>query len=252
MDNMIHKTLSLLGLGPKEAKFYETSLRIGPASVNEVAKEARLQRSTAYLIADELVKKGFIEEDLKSYNKKVYAIDPSKLLQMLSAKQRSLRRQEIELEELLPTLQAQYSDSETRPKVKVFEGNQGLLQIWKDILSTKSEVLVWTNQQTDTIVFGPQKHINFIQERIKKGIKARVLAVDNPEGRSLKESDSSSLRQTKLLKDNTQFTAETYIYDNKVAILDYNKDIIGVIIESLPITASHKAVFEMVWKQLED
>lgn len=247
MDKVILDSLKILGLSSKEIKFLETSLKLGPATINQVAKVSRLQRSTAYLIAEELIKTGFLEEDLKSYKKKVYAIEPKKLLQIIANKQRQLRRQELELEENLPALEAFYSKSQIRPKVKVYEGNQGLLAVWKDILSTKNEILVWTNQQTDKLVFGPTKHINFIEERVKKGIPARVLAVGNLEGRKLKDIDSQNLRQTRILPAKTNFSAESYIYDNKIAILDYKKDIIGIIIESEPIAKSYKEKFELVW-----
>lgn len=247
MDN-IKKSLILLGLTTKEIKFFEASFKLGPATINDVAKAAKLQRSTAYLLAQELIAKGFLDEDLKDYKKLICAIDPQKLIKMVASRQRILRRQELELEDELPNLQALYQASDFRPKVKVYEGNSGLLRVWHDILSTKNEILVWTNQQTDSIVFGPEKHFNFISERVKKQIPARVLALDNKEGRELKSLDKENLRQTKILPKDVLFTAETYVYDNKIAILDYNKDIIGVIIESEPITNSYRAIFEMNWK----
>ncbi|MCL5090854.1 MAG: hypothetical protein M1514_02470 [Patescibacteria group bacterium] len=250
MDNIINKTLAALGLEPKEIKFYQTCFKLGSATINEVAKESHLQRSTAYLVAQQLLQKGFLEEDLKSYKKKITALEPTKILQMLSARQRTLKRQELELEENLPLLQAEYQASEIRPKVKVFEGKQGLVSVWKDILSTKGEILLWTNQQTENKVFDKQAHDKFIQERISKRIKIRVLAVNNPQAKELQKLDHLALRETKLLPPNTEFSAETYIYDNKVAILDYNKDIMGIIIESLPISAYHKAIFEMNWDHI--
>lgn len=246
MDTIIQKTLASLGLNAKEIKFYETCFRMGASSINEVAKQSRLQRSTAYLISQELIKKGFLQEDLKQYKKKVFALSPAKLLQMLSSKQRVLRRQELELQEALPTLQSQYQSSEIRPKVRVFEGKMGLLQIWNDILSTEGEILCWTNQETENLGLGLLND-KFIQERIKKGIRIRVFAVNNPRGEQLKNKDEQSFRVTKILPKETLFTTETYIYDNKVAVLDYTKDIIGTIIESLPISTSQRSIFELTW-----
>lgn len=262
MEKSLQQALLLLGLGPKEIRFFIACFQMGPSSVNEVAKSAKIERSTAYLISQDLISKGFIKGDFKTYGKKVFTIEPKDLLRMVAGKQRMLRRHELELEEQLPRLQSLYQASEIIPKVKVYEGNSGLLSVWKDILSTQGEILVWTNQETDRLVFGPQKHINFIEERVKKGIHARVLAVDNPEGQELKKLDLANLRQTKLLPKGTDFSAETYIYDNKIAMLDYKlslksllrsdfkKDIFGIIIESEPIAKSHKSIFEMIWKIL--
>ena len=65
---------------------------------------------------------------------------------------------ELDLEENLPQLQSQFQSSDIRPKVKVYEGNTGLLQIWQDILSDQGEILLWTNQQTENQVFGDKNH----------------------------------------------------------------------------------------------
>lgn len=251
MEKIIQNALLLLGLNAKEIKFFLTSFKLGPASVSDIVKIARLERSTAYLIYQNLIKKGFIEDDLKEYGKKVITIEPQKILRIVASKQRQLRRQELELEESLPELQSIYQASEIRPKVRVFESNNGLLSVWEDILSIQQELLLWTNQETETLFFNQEQHDKFIKIRIQKKIPIRVLALNNQKGRKLKVKDNESLRNTKLLPNGIDFSAETYIYGNKVAILDYKKDIIGIIIESEPIVKAQRAIFEMNWKLLE-
>lgn len=247
MEKLLQDVLINLGLSQKERRFFIACFKIGPASVPEIAKYARLERSTAYLIAKILIDQDLIEEDLKTYGKKLIAAEPKKLLRILSAKQRTIQRKEIELEEHLPDIESLYQASDIRPKVKVFEGNKGLLSVWKDILEKKQEILLWTNQQTETAFFNSYLHEKFIQERKRKEITIRVLAINNKEGKLLVNSDNQDLRKTKLLPKNINFSAETYIYGDKVAILDYKKDIIGVIIESKPIANTQKEIFELCW-----
>jgi sugar-specific transcriptional regulator TrmB len=247
MDRLIRDTLNLLGLSSKEISFFEASFKLGPSTVNEIAKRARLERSTAYLISKSLVDKGLIQEDLKTYGQKLAAVEPRKLLTMLSARSRSIQRKEMELEENLPSLQSLYTSSDFRPNARVFQGTNGLLTVWKDILEVKQEILIWTNQQTESLFFHGTKHDQFIKERIKKGITARTLTVNNEAGRLLLHTDEVSLRQTKLLPESVDFSAETYIYGNKVAVLDYDKEIIGIVIESKSIAQAQKAIFELAW-----
>lgn len=247
MEKLIKDSLHELGLSDKEVRFFTACFELGSGSINTIAKKARLERSTAYLIAQDLIGKGFIREDFKQYRKTLIAIDPRTLLRMLAAKQRTVHRQELELEEKLPELEALYKTSEIRPHVKVFQGKQALLSIWEDVLSTKNEILLWTNQATESAFFTKEFHEKFIAERIKKGIPVRALAVNNNPGKALHEKDEQSLRHSKLLPIQTSFSAETYIYDHKIAMLDYKKDIIGIIIESEPIAATQRAIFEMTW-----
>lgn len=250
MEKLLQNTLILLGLTSKEIKFFITCFTIGPTTINEIKKAARLERSTAYLIAEDLLKRGLIEEDFKNYKKTLRTIEPKDLLRLVSARQRVLGRQEIELKDHLGELNSLYQASEVRPKVRVFQGNKGLMSVQEDILSSRTEILLWTNQKTEHQFFTDLYHENFIANRIKRNIPIKVLAVNNKQGKQLQRQDVVSLRETKLLPESTVFSPETYVYDNKVAILDYNKDIIGIIIESEPIAASQKAVFNLQWSQL--
>jgi HTH-type transcriptional regulator, sugar sensing transcriptional regulator len=250
MDKVIKDVLSDLGLNEKEIRFFLTNYQTGPTTINDVAKTARLERSTAYLIAQNLLDRGLLIEDYKRYKKTIITLEPKTLLRMLLAKHRQIGRHEQALQENLPELQAIHQASAIRPKVRTYEGTKGLLSVWKDILAESQEVLLWTNQETEDNVFSEKSHALFIQERIKKKIPMRVLAVNNKKGKLLIKNDMQQLRLTKLLPKNVFFSAETYIYGNKVATLDYNRDIIGVIIESDQIVQSHRAVFELTWKNL--
>ncbi|MEK9201327.1 MAG: helix-turn-helix domain-containing protein [Patescibacteria group bacterium] len=250
MDRYLSKTLVLLGCSTPEIRFFLALFDLSLGTIPEIATTAKIRRSTAYTIAKSLQDKELIFEDHTGYAKKFHPIDPSRLLQLLATKQRQIRKQELELEENLPTLLSKYQSSQTRPKVKVFEGNTGLMRVWKDILSTQNEILLWTNQHTENQLFTSINHDRFITERLSKKIPIKVLAVDNPEGRSLLPLDSKSGRKTKILPKQTTFTTEMYIYDQKIAVLDYDKDIIGVIIESKPFSTTQKTIFELTWSTI--
>lgn len=247
MEKLLRETLLLLNLEPKEIKFFESSFFLGPATIQEITKHAKLERSTSYLIAKQLIEKGLIEEDFKQYRKTLSTISPAKLLALLKARTRRLGKQELALEEKLPELLAISNSSPNIPKVKVYTGNSGLLSVWQDILSIKQELLLWTNQETEHTFFTPENHQKFIYDRISKQITMKVLAVNNQKGEALLKTDIQSLRQTKLLPKETNFSAETYIYGNKVAIIDYNKDIFAICIENEQIAYSQHAIFMLHW-----
>lgn len=251
MDKTLTACLSLLGCNEKHIRFYRANLELGAATLVEIAKKARLRRSTAYVIAAEIVTMGLVSEDHKTYKKLFTAIEPDLLLQKLQAKHRRIGRNAIAFKEVLPELRAAHQTTTTRPRVRTFEGRGGLVAVWKDILSKQHEILLWTNQQTEGHVFGKETHEQFIRERLAKEIPIRVLAINNEEGELLVARDTSSMRHTKLLPKETFFTSETYIYGNKVAVLDIGKDIFGVITENEHIALSQRAVFELAWTQTQ-
>ena len=239
-----------LGCTAKQIKFYMSCLELGNESINVIAKHAGLQRSTAYLVAEELLEKGLILEDHKSYKKSLTAIEPDVLLRKLEAKNRQIGRQTIDFKEQLPELRALHHATAIRPKVRTYQGVVGLSNILRDILSSKDELLLWTNQASEQQFFDSETHRLFIQERINKQIPIRVLAVNNESGQALLASDETNLRSTKLLPTDALFTSETYIYGNKIATIDVSKDIFGIITENEQIAGSQRAIFELTWSRL--
>ena len=249
METYLTNSLRQLGCSPKEVRFFIANYLLGPASLAAIAQKARLQRSTTYLLADELTQKRLISHDHREYSKLYVAVSPETLMRMLDAKQRSIARTSLALKDNLDELQAAYMASEILPKVTLHQGAAGLSAVLRDILGASGEVLLWTNQATEQEVFEPRLHNDFIEERTKKNIPIRVLAVGNQAGEALLSNDLDTLRTTRLLPSDVHFTAETYLYDNKVVTLDFNTDIVGVIIRNPSIYEAQKAIFELQWQQ---
>ena len=251
MENHLKDALDQLGCTAKEIKLYLASYKTGPALITTLAKKARLQRSTAYVIANQLIEKQLISEDLRQYNKMFTATPPETVIRMLEAKKRRIGRSSITLKDHLQELEDLYKTSDILPKVKTYQGPSGMLNAWNDTLTAKSEILLWTNQATEKQLFASRQHQQFVADRVLKNISIRVLAVNNPEAKKFIPSDENLLRQTRLLPNTTTFSAETYLYDNKVVILDYNTDIITIIIENKLVFEAQKAMFELAWSSLK-
>lgn len=248
MDRILRNSLLALGCDDKQIRLFVAYYIHGTAPLSEVVTQARLPRATGYVVAKELVDKGLLIEDHKAYGKSFTAIPPEALAQMVAAKQRSIGRQHIAISENIGELQTLYSANEVQPKVKTYQGANGLLTVWRDILTAQSNLLLWTDQSAEENIFTPLQHQQFIKERVARSIYIRVLAVANHSGMGLTTDDHSLLRETRLLPTEISFSAETYIYDNKVAILDYNQDIMGVLIESKQIALAQRAMFESAWQ----
>lgn len=251
MEKILRGALAALGCEDKEIRLFLACYTRGASTLGDLAQSARLQRSTAYLIIKSLLEKGLVTEDHKAYGKSFTAIEPAALQRLVASRQRQIGRQSLAIEEHMDELQALHHTSEIRPRVRTYQGIHGLVSVWRDILTAKGEILLWTNQETESKLFSPDYHQQFIAERYRGGIPARVLAVDNLAGRELLLSDGGALRTTRILPAAISFSAETYVYDHKVAVLDYNQDIIGVITESQQIAAAQRAIFETAWLSLD-
>lgn len=248
MESKIIQSLQHLGCSDKERGFFLACFKLGPSSIADITKKARLQRSTAYLLADQLTEKGLLTEDHRTYNKLYTAASPYTLVRLLEAKKRKLGRLSTDMQDNIATLESLYNTPESLPVVTTYHGASGLVSIWKDILGSSGEILLWTNQATEPRLFESSQHQQFIAERLRKNLFIRVLAVDNPEGRVLLPRDHELMRQTRLLPPETIFSAETYLYSDKVAILDYRSGLFGLIITSRFIHEAQRSLFEMAWE----
>src|SRR3989344_453122 len=116
------RELQDLGLAEKEAKVYLAALEIGRATADQLAKQAKIVRPTAYVQIKSLMEKGLMstyEEGKKTY----FAPEsPEALRRVLDKQKESIRTQEDELKRLLPELSRLFEGAGERPVVRFFEG----------------------------------------------------------------------------------------------------------------------------------
>lgn len=248
MEARLTHSLTQLGCTDKECRFFLACYKLGPSSIADITTKARLQRSTAYIIAEQLIEKDLLTQDHRTYNKLYTAVPPQTIIRLLESKKRRLGRLSADMQDNITALENLYNSPDLLPAVTTHHGAGGLSSIWKSILGASDEILLWTNQATEPRIFESNLHQQFINERMQRKLPIRVLAVDNREGRALLPDDNSLLRQTRLLPPETMFSAETYLYNDKMAILDYKNGIFGLIIVSPHIYEAQKAVFEMAWE----
>ena len=255
MDTMaeVEKTLKLLGLTPNAIKFYLTSYKKGYASTGKIARLAKIDRSSAYLALEHLKNAGLVNEERKGNKTLVCVKPPQIILNQLRTRIRKLKNQYLNIENRMPELLAQYSQRNNQPVLQFFSGKEGLKQITDDVLNNcRKELLIFSNQKEEKRVFESMDHAEFIQERIKKGIRIRVLAPDTPEAHKLKEKDSVSLRETRIIKEKKiPFSNEIYVYQDKIAMLEFVDEIQGFIVKSKAFAEAQTWFFEKLWKIYE-
>jgi predicted DNA-binding transcriptional regulator len=130
---MKESILEKLGLSPNEAKVYMTLIKNGEQGVSEISKHSGIHRRNVYDAVRRLLSKGLVFEIISSRESLYGGVDPEKLRELLAEKQNQL---ELAMPELVSIYQQQTSDYGTF----VFEGYQGMKNIWRLILNSKSKV----------------------------------------------------------------------------------------------------------------
>ncbi|HIP21630.1 MAG TPA: hypothetical protein EYG72_01610 [Candidatus Pacebacteria bacterium] len=131
----LKKELKKLNLSDNEASLYLSLLELGEASVQRISKKSKISRTTTYDVIETLREKGLIIATKKQKRTFYYAENPSKLGNILEEKVNAF-------DNLLPELLAMSNLIDRKPKIRFFEGVEGLKNIYKDTLNyPDSEIL---------------------------------------------------------------------------------------------------------------
>lgn len=240
-------TLQKLGLNEKEAKVYLALLQLGEDTVFNISKKASIKRPTCYLVLDELMDKGLITKNKKEKTTLFSTVEPKRLLELTEEREQIIKS-------LLPELNAIYNKSPQKPKVQVFEGKQGLETVYSKIaeeIKKGNEVLFFASlEATDDLTKGSFNYWKKILKENRK-IKGREILNDDKLGKEYsKEIKNNNYKIKFIPKELGMIHSDTIIFENKVALISYTKNIFATVIESKEIADSLKVLYAMAWKNI--
>lgn len=235
--------LESAGMDTREAHLFLTGLELGSAPASDYAKRTKLNRITAYNILELLVKRGLFTAVKKERATWYSPVSPEFVA--LEAKKNA-----DALQRSLPELRSLRGSAQRSPKVRYFEGWEGVRHVYEDTLTAESELLNFANSAA-VRQFWPDYDDEYVRERVKQGIRLRGIAPDDEAGRRVHGEDKEKLREIRLVSAaDFDFTNEINIYDHKVAICSFGseKDVFGIIIESKEVAKTQRQIFEMAWR----
>ncbi len=244
---MFEKELQQLGLSDKEAKTYLASLELESTSVQEIAKKAGLKRPTTYFAIESLIKKGLISSFEKGKKRFFSAESPERLISLIAAQRRKAQALEEDLQGVLPELNSIFKLTGERPRVRFFEGKEGLRAIQEDFLKSKVKSLENIYPRDNFIkVFSKSEREAYVAKREKLKIKVRTIYTSK---KGETRPSKPPLEENKFVSyDRFPFSADITIYGSKVAIGTFKGKLIGVIIESKEIAETLRLIFNLAWQ----
>lgn len=243
---MISELLNL-GLTDEEAKVYLACLEVNGGAVSVIARKAGVHRVGCYHTIENLLKKKLLSQ----YNRngvKCFAPEPPEKLEELMLEKAGIAKA------LLPALKSLASTTGFRPRIRFYEGMEGVERVFNASLeSDNTEILGYTNlrQITDEI---PVFFADYTRRRLKQNIKVRYLSPNTVDGVQeisafLPKNYPPSLIEILLVnREQFLFENEILIFGNSVGIVSLNRDErLGLIVESATFSKTMKAVFDLAW-----
>ncbi|OGD42016.1 hypothetical protein A2567_03105 [Candidatus Azambacteria bacterium RIFOXYD1_FULL_42_11] len=238
-----------LGLSDKETKVYLALLELGQVSPSEVASYSGVNRATTYVILEELKKKGLATSLEK--NKKVHFVaePPERLSHLFEIEKKQLEENFADLKKILPNLDKLYESRGERPKVRFFEGKEGVTSIRDDILKTKTKFIYQFLPLDESFRSFPQRQGDYREKMAKKLVNIRRKTIYHTvKGEVFPKKLGKS--EYKFLSS-PHFNTEIIIYGNKLTMVNAMKKPIGIIVSDANITKTMMLIFEVIWKTIK-
>lgn len=250
--SMFEQYLQSIGLNQKEAKIYLALLEVESASVIEISKKTKINRTTVYTLLESLSKKGLVSETAVGKKTQYQAESPERL-------ETFIERQKIEFEEkakkakdVISQLKSIHRESGTRPTVRYFEGKEGIISANEELYSVEPDgspvYLLYSRDNVDNI-FTKKEQENFRNTRLKKNIKSKVLYTQKD---GYKPSDKTGDR-IKIDGKKYPIHCDISIYVDTVRIsIIGEKKLSAIYVQSPEFAETLKSLFNLTFDKLKE
>lgn len=242
---MLQDDLEKIGLDKKEIQVYLALLELGEANIGDITRKSAVKRTTVYDVLRSLKEKGLLGQTKRKSHTLFFAENPEKLERQIEEKRMIIRK-------VMPELLSITNRLERKPKIRFFEGINGIKEVYEDTLRyPEQEILAWASDEAIKHFDMEYLWQDYVPARLEKRIWERVIAPDNEEMRKVKEYDEKHLRRLRLAnEDDLLFEVEINLYGKRnIGIMAFAEGI-GLIIESEKIFNTLRSVFEINWRAL--
>lgn len=248
----IKQTLTLLGLSAMEITIYLDLLRLGNSPASLIARRLKINRSTCRYTLENLAKKRFIFQESRNGTYFFTAEDPEKILLLIQNEQQIIDEKENAVSQIIGDLKDLKNPHVHIPKVRFFEGVDGLIKMYEDVLEDEKTIHGYLHY--NELEFHPEFN-KFVQEkyiprRIKTKNKSFMIFNNIESDKNYTKKDPDMNRVTMLVpQKDYPFKTCFHIYGNKIAFYSHLNDQYpsGVIIEHQVIKDDHFNLFKMAW-----
>lgn len=238
--------LQKIGLTEKEAKVYLATLELGGDKVQEIAKKAGLKRPTVYVILDELKQKGLIFHEKKTGADIYTAVNPDQL-------KRKIEEQKKSLDEALPFLRAMYTGEKSKPQVQVFEGIEGMKEVYfNHLFKSKTEILFFTAVEKLHAVFPDVLDMWIKNTQTKERKKTREILNADPGDieYGLKVTKGNPDTEVRIIPYGSApplSGVDNAIFEDKVILVSLEGKLFTTLIQSKVLADALRTLFELAW-----
>jgi HTH-type transcriptional regulator, sugar sensing transcriptional regulator len=243
----LKKNLLTIGFSEKEIEVYLALLELGKGTVTQIARKAGINRPTAYHVLASLELKKLVRTSGKEPKQEYTAESPENIEKILEEKITEYTSALAQAKEIIPELVSLHN-KDNRPKIKFYEGKDGLQKVYEDTLNSSETILAYASVE-DIGPTLPNYFPDYYKRRAKKGIHIRAIFPESADARERASLDKEEKRESVIIpSEKYGFHPEINIYDDKVMIASWREKL-GIIIESTEIADAMKKIHDLAWAE---
>lgn len=238
-----------VGLSKNETNVYLATLELGEGTVQQISQKAGAPRTSIYQILASLQKKSLVSQYQRKGVLRFSAVNPRYFFQQLKNRMEAF-------ETAIPELDALTWQASERPRVRFFEGKDGVITAFEEMLvESKRSKMIYTIGLSEIYKSFPRYFPSFVERRVRYKIRQKTIVIDDVDGRKYKQENISGalLRQVKLIPPTYSYATDETVTGNKIFAFSYKKqEVYAVIIDSKDMADTKKRWFEFIWDHLPD
>lgn len=250
MNNAITQYLASHGFHAKDIEVYLDICRHSQSYASSIAARTGLDRTTVYSVIKRLLKSGIITQTKLNGVRAYLALSPEIFLDKIDRDIDELTAQKKSTLEFIDEMsRIKKQRSFEKPKIQIFEGDEAIMSLYQYTLSTPGQQKSFlTIRRIPPSLSEFLKH-QYIKMKIKAKVHSRVLIAKTGFAPKYQSMDARSNRTTKIVtKHPFDLHSEVIMFgQNEVAIIDFHRQIYGIIIRSDTLYKTTQALFDYIW-----
>jgi hypothetical protein len=152
----------------------------------------------------------------------------------------------------MPTLKSHYNLVTKQPTIRVFEGIEGIKEVYNDMLEENQNIIGAIGPDSPPENLRRWLNTVYIKNRVKKNIKITGLVSATKSAEELQKKSQQELREMKLIDpEKYPFQGEVNIFCKKIAFLDYKKSsMIAMIVEDENLAITFRSIIMALFEIL--
>lgn len=237
------------GFNKKDIKVYRDIYKYDQSFASSISLRTGIDRTTVYAVLKRLLKQGVIVQTNLRGTKAYVAVSPKVFEDKIDREIDSLHTRKKSAKLFEEEMQKIRRRSFVRPRTKIYEGSEEIINLYKQSAehSGEQKAFLTLKKIPDTLKQFLRK--DFIQLKIQRGARSKVLVSQSPNAEKYKSLDKTSNRQTKIIKKHPfELHSEIILFNkNQIAIIDFQEHIYGIVLESETLYASIETLFDYIW-----